>query len=82
MRAEYASLLFPVATACSRGRGTVATARSIAILYSQNAVMRTLGRVPIQLTMGLRHLRLNSRSYLPRVIPSLTGLERLNAVES
>ena len=31
----------------SKGRGTVATARSIAILCSRNVVMRSLGRVLI-----------------------------------
>ena len=35
----------------SRGRSTVATAKSIVIPYSWNAVMRTLGHVPIQFTI-------------------------------
>ena len=35
---------------------TALTARCV-----QNAVMRTLGRVPVQFTMRLRHLNLNSR---------------------
>jgi hypothetical protein len=61
------------------GRSTVAAARWIAIPYSWNAMMRTLRLVPIQSTIRLRHLRLNSRSclcvqcacrsYLPRSIP-------------
>jgi len=30
--------------------------------------MRTLGRVPVQFTIRLRHLQLSSRSCLPRVV--------------
>jgi hypothetical protein len=68
-----------MATACSRGRGTAAAARSIAILYSQNAVMRTLGRMPIQFTMGLRHLQLNSR-YVRREIGKLRDKTKISHI--